>query len=75
MSKIIIDVRDNIDPAAALLYVGNVISQGRISKDNTKYCWLTTFHDGVTVVVRDYRKSDCFVVYQSKKDQYIGQNI
>lgn len=67
MSKIIIDVRDDIDPAAALLYVGNVISQGRISKDNTKYCWLTTFHDGVTVVVRDYRKNDCFVVYQSKK--------
>jgi hypothetical protein len=75
MSRIIIDVRDDIDPAAALLYVGNVISQGRISKDDTKYCWLTTFHDGVTVVVRDERKSDCFVVYQSKKDQYISQNI
>jgi len=75
MSRIIIDVRDDIDPAAALLYVGNVISQGRISKDDTKYCWLTTFHDGVTVFVRDYRKSDCFVVYQSKKDQYISQNI
>jgi hypothetical protein len=67
MSRIIIDVRDDIDPAAALLYVGNVISQGRISKDDTKYCWLTTFHDGVMVVVRDERKSDCFVVYQSKK--------
>ena len=67
MSRIIIDVRDDIDPAAALLYVGNVISQGRISKDDTKYCWLTTFHDGVMVVVRDERKSDCFVVYKSKK--------
>jgi len=67
MSRIIIDVRDDIDPAAALMYVGNVIHQGRISKNDTKYCWLTTFQDGVTVVVRDYRKSDCFVVYQSKK--------
>lgn len=75
MSRIIIDVRDDIDPAAALLYVGNVISQGRISKDDTKYCWLTTFHDGVRVVVRDERKSDCFVVYKTKKDQNINQNI
>ena len=75
MSRIIIDVRDDIDPAAALMYVGNVIHQGRISKDDTKYCWLTTFHDGVTVAVRDYRKSDCFVVYKSKKDQHVSQNI
>lgn len=75
MSKIIIDVRDDIDPSAALLYVGNVISHGRISKDGTKYCWLTTFHDGVVVVTRDYRKNDCFVIYKSKKDQHINQNI
>jgi hypothetical protein len=67
MSRIIIDVRDDIDPAAALLYVGNVISLGRISKDNTQYCYITTFEDGVVVAVRDERKSDCFVVYQSKK--------
>lgn len=75
MSRIIIDVRDDIDPAAALLYVGHVIHQGRISKDNTKYCWLTTFHDGVVVTVRDERKSDCFVVYKSKKNQNVSQNI
>ena len=75
MSRIIIDVRDDIDPAAALLYVGNVIHQGRISKDNTKYCWLTIFHDNVTVVVRDERKSDCFVVYKTIKNQNVSQNI
>ena len=71
MSRIIIEVRDDIDPAAALLYVGNVIHNGRISKNNTKYCWLTTFHDNVTVVVRDERKNDCFVVYKTKKNQHV----
>ena len=71
MSRIIIEIRDDIDPAAALLYVGNVIHNGRIFKNNTKYCWLTTFHDNVTVVVRDERKNDCFVVYKTKKNQHV----
>ncbi len=71
MSRFIIDVRDNIDPAAALLYVGNVIHQGKISKDNTQYCWLTTFHDGITVITRDNRKSDSFVVCKDKNKKNI----
>jgi len=75
MSRIIIDVRDDIEPLAALVYISKVISSGRISKDDTKYCWLTAFHDGVTVVTRDNRKDDCFVIYKSKKDHHINQNI
>lgn len=71
MSRIIIDIRDDIDPAAALLYVGNVIHQGKISKDDTQYCWLTTFHDGNQVITRDNRKSDCFVVCKDKSNQHI----
>jgi len=71
MSRIIIDVRDDIDPAVALLHVGNVIHQGKISKDNTQYCWLTTFYDGTQVITRDYRKSDCFVVCKDKSKKHI----
>jgi len=71
VSRIIIDVRDNIDPAVALLYVGNVIYQGKISKDNTQYCWLTTFHDGTQVITRDNRKSNCFVVCKDKSKKHI----
>jgi len=71
MSRIIIDVRDDIDPAVALLRVGNVIHQGKISKDNTQYCWLTTFHDGTQVITRDNRKSDSFVVCKDKSKKHI----
>ena len=71
MSRIIIDIRDNIDPAVALLRVGNVIHQGKISKDDTQYCWLTTFHDGTVVITRDNRKSDCFVVCKDKSKQHV----
>jgi hypothetical protein len=72
MSKIIIDIRDDIDPTAALLYVGHVIHQGRISKNNTKYCWITVFHDGVQVIARDNRKSDSFVVLKDKSRQHVN---
>ena len=71
MSKIIIDIRDDIDPAVALLRVGNVIHNGRVSKDNTQYCWLTIFHDGTEVITRDNRKSDCFVVCKDKSKKNI----
>jgi hypothetical protein len=71
MSRIIIDVRDDIDPGVALLRVGNVIHQGKISKDNTEYCWLTTFHDGTQVITRDNRKSNCFVVCKDKSRQHV----
>lgn len=62
--KITIDIRDNIDELTAVERVRDVISKGRISKNNTLYCYETVWEDGVCVHVRDYRKSDCFVVYK-----------
>lgn len=64
--KIHIDIRDNIDPEDAIRRVTNVIAEGRISKNNTMYCYLTTWKDGIAVSTRDYRKSDCFVVWKQK---------
>lgn len=64
--KIIIDVRDNIDYDLAMQRVSKVISGGRISMDNTLYCYHTIWEDGIRVHVRDYRKNDCFIVYKSK---------
>jgi hypothetical protein len=64
--KIIIDVRDNIDYDIAMQRVSEVISGGKISRDNTLYCYHTRWEDGICVHVRDYRKNDCFVVYKSK---------
>lgn len=71
--KINIDIRDNIKPELALLLVSSVIDSGKISKgENGKmyYCWGTLFDtpDGeIMVATRQYRKTDCFVVYRHKK--------
>lgn len=65
--KIHIEIRDDIDPEVALTRVTKVVSGGRVSKNNTLYCYGTTWEDGICVHVRDYRKSDCFVVYKSKR--------
>jgi len=68
--KIHIDIRDDIDAVTATKLVHDVILNGRVSRNNTMYCYLTVFHTtyygDVHVVTRDYRKSDCFVVYKAK---------
>lgn len=65
--KIIIDIRDNIDYKIAIERIQHVISEGRVSKNNTLYCYHTRWKDGICVSVRDYRKNDCFVVYKESK--------
>ena len=43
-------------------------------KNKTLYCYSTTWEDDICVGVREYRKSDCFVVYKKgklKKDENI----
>ena len=69
--KIHITIHDDIKPEIALLRIATVVSEGRISKDNTKYCWLTVFSDDIAVAVNDYRKSDCFVVYKDKRNEQL----
>ena len=72
-NKIHIDIRDNIKAELALRLVSRVIAGGKISKgENGKmyYCWATVFDttDGEIVVsTRQYRKTDCFVVYKYGK--------
>lgn len=68
MSKIIIDVRNGVDLETAMSRVKHVISEGRVSKNNTLFCFLTTWVDGITVHTREYRKNDCFVVTQEKRE-------
>lgn len=67
--RIHIDIRDSIEPEDALYYVMQVVERGRISKEGKQYCYLTEFYTKygkIHVVTRDYRKSDCFVVYRAK---------
>lgn len=65
-----IDIRDGISETLALELVLEVVRQGRISegeKGKMYYFWATGFNvNGIEYVVstRQYRKSDCFVVYK-----------
>ena len=70
--RIHIDIRNDIDPALAVQRVNQVIEDGRISNNGKNYCWITTWSDDICVAVREYRKSDCFVVY--KKGEYEKRN-
>ena len=65
--KIHIDIRNDIDVEVAIARVAKVIKGGRVSKNKTLYCYSTTWEDDICVGVREYRKSDCFVVYKKGK--------
>lgn len=68
--RIHIDVRDDIPYTIALAAVSRVVQEGRVSvgeHGKDYYCWATEFSSPVgeiMVVTRQYRKSDCFVVYK-----------
>ena len=64
--KIHIDIRDDISTVDALDAVSRVISKGRVSKNNTMYCFLTIFSNRIAVSTNEYRKSDCFTVWKYK---------
>lgn len=53
--KINITIEDNVDIKTALLCVEHVISLGKISNNNTQYCYATTWTDG-TYVLADKTK-------------------
>jgi hypothetical protein len=67
MEKIHITIEDGIEPSVALDHVRDVVKHGRISKNNTMYCYGTLFPDGTVVYTNDYRKSDCFRVRKDKR--------
>ena len=70
-----IDIRDDIPPEVALEAVKQVVREGKISKGEhgkMYYCWATSFSTNIgkiMVVTRQYRKSDCFVVYKDKQNE------
>jgi hypothetical protein len=68
--KIHIDIRDGIEPQVAVEKVLCVIKNGRISKNNTLFCYLSVFPDNIAVTVNDNRKSDCFVVSKKINNSY-----
>lgn len=80
MSKILIEVRDNVMPDDALARVFQVIQGGRVSenKHGKHYCWHTVFVDGIHVSVRPKRHpkaADSFIVYTGGCVRFDGKPI
>lgn len=70
MSKIHIDIRDDISPDLALECVKQVVKMGRISDGGKVYCYATTMETSegdILVWTNQYRKSDCFRVEKEKR--------
>lgn len=68
-----IDIRDEISETIALELVLDVVRKGRISKGEhgkIYYCWVSFLRVNeieYAVYVRQYRKSDCFVVCKYRR--------
>ena len=60
--KIIIENRTTIPMERVLTYVAAVLSRGRISNNNTQYCYHTSYAGEVGVSAFKNKNSDRFVV-------------
>ena len=76
MAKIHIDIRDDIEPDIALNAVKTIVARGKVSegeKGKMYYTWAALFRAvggyDFWVSTRQYRKSDCFVVYKDKRKE------
>lgn len=70
MNKLIIDNRTDLDDLGAIVLVGKVIKQGRISNDGKQYCYGTaiTIEDEEYMILTDLnKKSDRFVITKYRK--------
>ncbi len=67
MSKIIIQNDTNLPDKQVFSYVLQIMGMGRISNNNTQYCYHTSFTNGIEVSSFLNKKSDKFVIYKDAK--------
>lgn len=70
MSRIIINIQDNTPVYEVLDAIQNIVGEGRISKNNTKYCLGTIYSNKdreIHIYVNPYSKSDVFNVWSEIK--------
>ena len=59
---------DGVSDIDALMYVRQVVKKGRISNNNTQYCYCTMFNDAAEVYAdRTKSGTDTFGVIKAKK--------
>ncbi len=72
MSKFIIDIRDDIGDYEAVSALLDVMAVGRISKNETMYCYHTEMVNGIHVSAIEkskYGKSERFIIHLNKPKQ------
>lgn len=70
MSKFIIEIRDGIGEYEAIDALLSVMAVGRISKDETMYCYHTEMHNGIHVSAMEkskHSKSEKFIIHKNGK--------
>ena len=66
MNKLILRFEDDVSEQEALDSVKDVIALGRISHNDTQYCYHTSFKDGIEVsAFKPSGTTDTFVIYKS----------
>ena len=63
-----IKIEDHISDLVAISLVKEVIEQGKISNNETSYCYLTVFGN-ICVETQQYRKTPCFRVYKEENKE------
>lgn len=74
MAKIIIDNKTELPLVTAIEMVIQVIKQGRISNNNTQYCYATTFEvvgENYAVTTGLNKGSDKFVVQETNYNRRV----
>jgi hypothetical protein len=69
MSKFIIEIRDGIGDYEAIEALLEVMNVGRISKNDTMYCYHTEMWNGIHVSAMEkkkYGKSEKFIIHLNK---------
>ena len=66
--RIIIENRTTMPMEYVLEHVRQVLAKGRISDDNTQYCYHTSFANGIGVAAFKNKCSDRFVVFKDGVD-------
>lgn len=72
MSRIIINIQDETPIDEVLVAIQNIIGEGRISKNNTKYCLGSIYGNKdreIHVYANQYSRSDVFNVWSEMKDE------
>lgn len=69
MKQLLIKFPDDMSDIDALNYVRTVVKMGKVSKNNTLYCYCTQFADNTCVSINDRAKWPTFRIWRRKREE------